>query len=76
MHAAYFIIGEKLPSHAWLEINCVCEPPCLFFPRNSSNYLYLFKIIIRVAFFGNIAKNSQPCTGGDCPLRKFIFLLK
>ena len=50
-----FYYWGKLPSHAWLEKICIYEaPPLLFFPRNSSDYLYLLKIIISVAFFSNI----------------------
>ena len=31
LHAYIFCYWEKLPSHAWLERNCVYEAPPLFF---------------------------------------------
>ena len=62
---------------------CLWAPTFLFFPWNTSDYLYLLKTIIRVIFFSNIftesskiKENIQPCTAGDCPLGKFICLLK
>ena len=46
-----FCYWGKLPSHVWLERNCVYEPPPLFFfPWNTSDYSYLLKITIRVIF--------------------------
>ena len=78
-----FCYWGKLPSHEWPEKNCVYEAPPLFFPWNTSDYLHLLKIIIRVDFCSNIFtkpkninENSQTCMAGECPLGKFVFFFK
>ena len=60
---------------------CLWSPTFIFFPRNTSYYLYLLTITIRVVFLSNIFikpyninENSQPCMAGDWLLGKFVFL--
>ena len=48
LHGTSFVIWENSPViHLW-------SPTFILFSRNTSDYFYLLKIIIKVVFFGNI----------------------
>ena len=42
--------GGGIHSHAWLEKNCVYEAALLFFSQNTSDLLYLLKILLELFF--------------------------
>ena len=44
------VIGGKIHSHAWLEKYCVYEAALLFFSQNTSDLLYLLKILLELFF--------------------------
>ena len=53
--AIYFVIGRGwggggIHRHAWLEKNCVYEAALLFFSQNTSDLLYLLKILLELFF--------------------------
>ena len=54
LHTTSFVIGGNSPAiHGWRKIVFMKSHHYLY-PRNTSDYLYLLKLIIRVVLFSNI----------------------
>ena len=84
LHARSFATGESSPAmHGWSTPVCLWFPIFSFFGWNTSGYMYFSKITISVVFVSNnftelqnINENIQPSIAGDCPLGRFLCILK
>ena len=83
LHATSVVIGKKSQLCMAGKKLCLWRPIFIFCRWNTSVYLYLLRIIIRIVFFSNIFikpeninEKSQPCMTRVCSPGKFLCLLK